>query len=412
MTPFEQTNFFLDNAFALAGLDAILEQRLRIPVRETQVKLAIANDKGDPAVFTAYRVQHDNSRGPFKGGIRFHPDVNLDEVRSLASLMTWKCAVVDIPLGGAKGAVACNPAALSAREKQRLMRAFVRSIHEIVGPDRDIPAPDVGTGAAEMAWFLDEYEKLHGYAPGVVTGKPLELGGSPGRDAATGRGAVFTIREILASLNAGGIHGKTFAIQGLGNVAAWMAKILSELGGHVIAVSNSTGGVFHKDGLKIAAGMQAYATGARGLSAFAGEPVSNDELLALECDVLVPAALGGVIHAGNAAAVKARFIAEAANHPLTPEADQLLRQRGVTIIPDILCNAGGVTVSYFEWVQNAQRYGWSEEQVNTALEQKMNAACRAVVALAQGRKTDLRTAAFLIAVERVALATRLRGGLG
>ena len=382
---------------------------LKIPARETQVKLTIDRDTGEIATFSGFRVQHDNARGPFKGGIRFHHEVNLDEVRSLASLMTWKTAVMNIPFGGAKGAVNCTPSALSVRERERLVRALVRGIHEIIGPDRDVPAPDVGTGPQEMAWFVDEFEKIHGYAPGVVTGKPVELGGSLGRDAATGRGVVFAIREIFALMNAGEISGKTFAVQGFGNVGRWAALLIAELGGKVVAVSGSAGGVYNPAGLNIAEGLRHYDSQKNKFAAFGGEAISNADLLALECDVLIPAALGGVVHAGNAAAVRARYIAEAANHPVTPEADEILRGRGVTLIPDILCNAGGVTVSYFEWVQNAQRYMWSEKQVNQALEQKMIEACRDVYQLSQAEKTDLRTAAFLIAARRVAHATMLRG---
>lgn len=408
-TPIEETNFFLNKAFALAGLESRVIEALRTPAREVQVELIIDRDNGDIASFRGYRVQHDNSRGPFKGGIRFHPEVNLDEVRSLASLMTWKTAVMDIPFGGAKGAVNCNPATLSARERERLMRTFVRGIHALIGPDADIPAPDVGTGAQEMAWLTDEYEKIHGYAPGVTTGKPVELGGSPGRDAATGHGVVLAIREILRLMNAGGISGKSFAIQGFGNVGSWAARLIAGFGGKVIAVSGSQGGVYNKAGLNIADGWRSYNSGEKNFSSFGGTLISNADLLLLECDVLIPAALGGVIDVSNASAVKASFVAEAANHPLTPEADQILRERGITIIPDILCNAGGVTVSYFEWVQNAQRYGWSEAQVNDALAQKMVQASESVFAIAGQYKTDLRTAAFLIAVRRVARATMLRG---
>lgn len=402
LTPFEQTNFYLSKAFALARLGEALENVLRVPARELSCRLTIERDSGEPVSFSAFRVQHNNARGPFKGGIRYHPAVDLDEVRSLASLMTWKTAVVDIPFGGAKGAIACSPRELSDREKERLTRAFVRQLAPIVGPDLDVPAPDVNTSAREMGWFVDEFERLRGYAPGVVTGKPLALGGSLGREAATGRGTLFAIREVLQLQGLGSIAGKTFAVQGFGNVGLWAARLISEAGGKVIAISNSKGGIVNEAGLDIAAIAQSYN------GKLEGDAVSNETLLGLECDVLVPSALGGVITAENAGSVRAKMIAEAANHPVTPQADEILRKKGVTLIPDILCNAGGVTVSYFEWVQNTQRMAWSEEQVNRALEEKMVKATRAVYGRAQAAQCDLRTAAFLLAVERVAEASRLR----
>ncbi|AFM12496.1 Glu/Leu/Phe/Val family dehydrogenase [Turneriella parva] len=409
MSPFEQTNFFLSKAFAVAKLGEAVQRNLLSPRRELQCKLSVQLDNGRTETFTGYRVQHDNSRGPFKGGIRYHHEVNLDEVRSLASLMTWKTAVVNIPFGGAKGAVLCRPGELSANEKQRLTRALVRALHEVIGPDKDIPAPDVGTSATEMAWFVDEFELLHGFAPGVVTGKPLELGGSLGRDAATGRGTLFAIREILRLAGAGEITGKTFAVQGFGNVGTWAARLIAAEGGRIIAVTNSQTGIYNQKGLDAEAIWAEYQKGDRSYSKTAGEKITNADLLALDCDVLVPAALGGVLTAENAGRVRAKFIAEAANHPVTPEADEMLRQKGVVLIPDILCNAGGVTVSYFEWVQNAQRAAWSELKVNAELELKMTEACRSVWSLARENNVDLRTAAFLLAIKRVAAATTLRG---
>ncbi len=409
MTPFEQTNFYLAKAFAVANLGADVEHMLLTPRRELQVKLVVQLDSGAFKTFTGFRVQHDNARGPFKGGIRFHHEVNLDEVRSLASLMTWKTAVVDIPFGGAKGAVLCKPAELSANEKQRLTRALVRALHEVIGPDKDIPAPDVGTSATEMGWFVDEFELLHGFAPGVVTGKPLALGGSLGRDAATGRGTLFAIREILRLAGAGEIAGKTFAVQGFGNVGAWAARLIAAEGGRIVAVSNSRTGVYNQNGIDAESLWLTYQKGEKSFAAGAGEPITNAELLTVDCDVLVPAALGGVLTAENAGRVRAKYIAEAANHPVTPEADEILRKRGVLLIPDILCNAGGVTVSYFEWVQNAQRATWTELKVNAELELKMAEACRSVWSLSQEAKVDLRTSAFLLAIQRVVAATRLRG---
>lgn len=402
-SPFEQTNLYLGRAFALANLGERLELVLKTPAREVSAELIIERDNGELACFTGYRVQHDNARGPFKGGIRYHHEVNLDEVRSLASLMTWKTAVAGIPFGGAKGAIACRPAELSIHERERLTRAFVRQLAPVIGPDADIPAPDVGTSAREMGWFVDEFERLRGYAPGVVTGKPLPLGGSLGREAATGGGTMLAIRESLSLLGMGSIAGKSFAIQGFGNVGLWAAVLLQQAGGRIIAVSNSKGGIHDPRGIQVAELAQHY-TGH-----LEGNPISNEDLLELECDVLVPAALGSVLTAANAGRIRAKLVAEAANHPVTPEADGILRSRGIPCIPDILCNAGGVTVSYFEWVQNAQRQAWSEERVNEALESTMVESCRAVFERSKRAGIDLRTAAFLLAVERVAEAKRLRG---
>ncbi len=394
------TNAFLDRAFALLDLPARVETALRTPRRELRVELILHRDDGATESFQGFRVQHDNARGPYKGGLRYHPAVDADHVRALASLMTWKTAVVDIPFGGAKGGIACDPAALSPRERERLTRSLVEAIRPLLGPDRDIPAPDLGTGAREMGWILDQYMTGHGFAPGVVTGKPVELFGSPGRDAATGRGVVTVIAAWLDSQGRR-IEGARFAIQGFGNVGSWTARLLAERGGRVVAVSDGAGGTFAGDGLDVEALAAAKAGGAKVPDAGAGEPIANAELLALDCDVLIPAAIGDVLTGETARAVRAGVVAEAANGPTTPEGDAALRARGVAVIPDVLCNAGGVTVSYFEWVQNIQRYPWDEETVNRRLVERMEAAYRAVTRYAADRATDLRTAALLLAVERV-----------
>ena len=396
----QATNRFLDRAFALLGLPERVETALRTPRRELRVELIVHRDDGATQSFLGYRVQHDNARGPYKGGLRYHPGVNADHVRALASLMTWKTAVVGVPFGGAKGGVACDPASLSLREREQLTRKLVDAIGPILGPDHDIPAPDLGTGAREMGWILDQYMTGHGFSPGVVTGKPVELFGSPGREAATGRGVVTVLAAFLEARGRT-IEGGRFAIQGFGNVGSWTARLLAERGGKVVAVSDAAGGAFDGDGLDVAALAEAVGGGTAVPEAGIGEPLSNAELLALDCDVLIPAAIGGVLTGETARAVRAGVVAEAANDPTTPEGDEALRERGIAVIPDVLCNAGGVTVSYFEWVQNVQRYPWDEETVNGRLVERMETAYRAVTRYAADRETDLRTAALALAVERV-----------
>jgi glutamate dehydrogenase (NAD(P)+) len=408
MSPFEATHRFFDEAARRLDLPDTVERLLLTPLRELQVQVAFERDDGTVATFIGYRVQHDNARGPMKGGLRYHPHVDLDEVRSLASLMTWKTAVADLPYGGAKGGISCDPKQLSAGERQRMTRVFVDQIHEVIGPDRDIPAPDVNTDSQTMAWIMDQYSKYHGHSPAVVTGKPVELYGSPGRDAATGRGLLTICREALKERGKS-IEGSTFAIQGFGNVGSWVARLLHEEGAKVIAVSDVNGGVLSRDGLDVPA-LYEHARGSGTVVDFPGiDTISNEELLTLECDVLIPAALGDVFEPELAREARAGMIVEGANGPIRPEADDVFRERGIEVVPDILANAGGVTVSYFEWVQNIQQFQWTEERVNQELERRMVSAYRKLRSIQDGDGVPLRTAAFMLAIRRVAEATCLRG---
>ena len=347
----DSTNAYFARAAKLLGISEPLARRLLAPKREVKVECAIEMDDGRVETFVGYRVQHDDARGPMKGGIRFHPRVDPDEVATLATLMTWKSAVVDLPFGGAKGGVCVDPSKLSEAELQRLTRRFVQRIHDLIGPDVDIPAPDMGTNAKTMAWFVDEYSRFHGWQPGVVTGKPVELGGSLGRDAATGRGLVFALEAYLADQGRS-VSGMSFAIQGYGNVGGWVARLLVAEGGKVVAVSDSGGAVRNTSGLDLAA-LDEHKRATRSVTGFAGgESFEAGQLVAEACDVLVPAALGGLIHEGNAASVRAKVVLEGANHPTELLADAILSANGVVALPDIFANAGGVVVSHLEWVQN------------------------------------------------------------
>jgi glutamate dehydrogenase (NAD(P)+) len=385
---------------------------LRSPKRSIIVSIPIEMDDGRVEVFTGYRVQFDTVRGPAKGGLRFHPDVTLDEVKALAAWMSVKCAVTDIPFGGAKGGVAVDPARLSRREREQLTRRYTAEIFDIIGPDRDIPAPDVGTNPQVMAWVMDTISMKRGYLePGTVTGKPIALGGSRGRDEATARGLLYTVRAAFRVLGLT-LEGARVVVQGFGNVGSHAARLLHEAGARVIAVSDVRGGIHASDGLDpVEVQRHERATGS--VVGLAGtEAISNAELLTLECDLLVPAALGGQITQDNAAAVRARVIAEGANGPTTPEADAILRRNGVFIIPDILCNGGGVVVSYYEWVQDRYGYFWKEEIVRERLEEKMRQAFHDVLAMAERYGVDMRTAAYALGVERIVEARRLRGLYG
>jgi glutamate dehydrogenase (NAD(P)+) len=358
-------------------------------------------------VLRGYRIQHNGARGPYKGGVRYHESADLDEVRALAALMTWKNALIDVPFGGAKGGVQCEPGLLSRGELERLTRRFTDMISYIIGVTRDIPAPDMGTNAQVMAWMMDAYGKKNGYSPGIVTGKPVELGGSPGREEATGRGVVICAREV-AKRKGVNFEGARVVIQGFGNVGYWTAKLGAEMGVTVVGVSDVGGGVYNDKGLDLVA-LEGHLEDSLSLADFSGaESVTNEELLELECDILIPAAVHGVINTGNAGDIKAPIIVEAANGPTTPAADEMLNERGVTIVPDILANAGGVTVSYFEWVQNIQHFTWDADQVNLQLEKRMTRATDEVFAAAAGGQS-LRRAAFDISVKRVAHAAELRG---
>ncbi|KAL6530359.1 hypothetical protein OROHE_014712 [Orobanche hederae] len=408
MNALAATNRNFRQAARILRLDAKIEKSLLIPFREIKVECTIPRDDGTLVSYIGFRVQHDNARGPMKGGIRYHPEVDPDEVNALAQLMTWKTAVADIPYGGAKGGIGCNPNDLTTSELERLTRVFTQKIHDLIGSNMDVPAPDMGTNAQTMAWILDEYSKFHGYSPAVVTGKPIDLGGSLGREAATGRGVVFATEALLAE------HGKsiknlTFAIQGFGNVGSWAAKLLHEQGGKVIAVSDITGAVKNSNGIDIPALIQHKEKTGK-LADFSGaDSMDSNDLLTHECDVLIPCALGGVLNRENAGSVRAKFIIEAANHPTDPEADEILSKIGVIILPDIYANSGGVTVSYFEWVQNIQGFMWDEEKVNNELKRYMTKAFHNIKNMCRLHNCNLRMGAFTLGVNRVARATLLRG---
>ncbi|KAI0500700.1 hypothetical protein KFK09_018916 [Dendrobium nobile] len=395
-------------AARLLGLDAKLEKSLLIPFREIKVECTIPKDDGTLASFVGFRVQHDNARGPMKGGIRYHPEVDPDEVNALAQLMTWKTAVADIPYGGAKGGIGCNPADLTKSELERLTRVFTQKIHDLIGSHADVPAPDMGTNAQTMAWILDEYSKFHGHSPAVVTGKPLDLGGSLGREAATGRGVVFATQALLAE-HGKSIKGLTFVIQGFGNVGSWAAKLIHECGGKVIAICDVSGAIENPNGINIEELQKHIASGGNLKDFNGGDVMDPNELLTHECDVLIPCALGGVLNRENAAAVKAKYIIEAANHPTDPEADEIFSEKGVLVLPDIYANAGGVTVSYFEWVQNIQGFLWDEEKVNLELKRYMRTAFKNIKDMCRSHDCNLRMGAFTLGVNRVARAAALRG---
>ncbi|MGH2574017.1 MAG: Glu/Leu/Phe/Val family dehydrogenase, partial [Actinomycetota bacterium] len=367
MNPFEAVTLFFDRAADHVGLSDEMREVLRTSYRELTVQVPVRMDDEQLAVFSGYRVQHNAARGPYKGGIRYHPDADLDEVRALAALMTWKTAVVDIPYGGAKGGVQCDPTVMSQGEKQRLTRRFTQMISYILGVNRDIPAPDVNTDAQTMAWMMDAYSSRYGYTPAIVTGKPVELGGSVGRDAATGRGVVYCLGEAARELGLD-LHGATVAIQGFGNVGSWTARLIGEIGCRVVAVSDVKGGTYRGDGLDVKAVYDHVRESGTVVDAPGTESITNPELLTLDVDVLIPAALDRVINESNAADVKAGVVVEAANHPVTPSGDAILQDRGRIVIPDILANAGGVTVSYFEWVQGLMSFFWTEKEVLERLE--------------------------------------------
>jgi len=393
------------------NLDPGIREKLKWPKRELTVHFPVKMDDGGIKIFVGYRVQHNVTRGPAKGGIRYHPDVTLEEVRALAALMTWKCAVVNVPFGGAKGGVRCDPKKMSLRELEGLTRRYTTEISVLLGPESDIPAPDVYTNAQTMAWIMDTYSMHKGYSvPGVVTGKPISIGGSLGRNEATARGCVFTIQEAARELGLD-LGRATAVVQGYGNAGSVAAMLLHELGigTRIIAVSDSRGGVFNPRGLDPVKALEHKRKAGTVASFPDGDHVSNEELLELPCDILVPAALEGVITSENAPRIKARIMAEAANGPTSPEADPILFANNVFVIPDILANAGGVTVSYFEWVQNLEMLHWSEEDVNRRLREIIVRSFHEVHELAARERVDMRTAAYMLAVGRVAEATLVRG---
>ncbi|EMI28211.1 MULTISPECIES: Glu/Leu/Phe/Val family dehydrogenase [Rhodopirellula] len=411
MKAFEATRIFFDQAADRLEIDPDLREALLMPQREVQVQVTIRLDDGRLANYIGFRVQHDHSRGPMKGGLRFHPEVDLDETRALASLMTWKTAVVDLPYGGAKGGIGIDPSQMSCAEIERLTRAFVDQIHDIVGPDTDIPAPDMGTDHQVMAWFRNQWEKYHGFHPAVITGKPVEEYGAKGREEATGRG-VGTL-TVKLSKRLGMDASKTrVAIQGFGNVGSHAAKFLHDAQFPIVAVSDITGTYYNADGLNIPELLRHKFAHPKGLlEGFErAEHLPLDALLKLDhVEVLIPAALGGVITQKNAQDINAKVIVEAANGPVDPDADAALHDRGVTILPDILANAGGVTVSYFEWVQNRQHYRWPLDRVRQELDHTMNEAFEKVWQMAAQHEVSLRTAAYMIGISRVRRATELAG---
>ena len=400
---------YFDRVYQQMNLDPTWFTVLSSPKRVLTVSCPVRMDDGHIQVFTGYRAQHNNARGPFKGGIRFDTSVNRDEVMALAMLQTWKNALVDLPFGGAKGGVVCDRKSLSAGERERLTRRYTAEIMPIIGPHHDIPAPDVGTDAQVMAWVLDTYSTMVGHQSlGVVTGKPIALGGSVGREEATGRGVMNVLRKFLATTGKT-LDGQRVAVQGFGNVGYHAARLLDERGATVVAVSEKNGGIFNERGIDVAAAGEHY----RRTNTLAGVPdadeIDNDDLLAVDCDVLVPAAMENTLDARTAPAVRAKIVVEAANGPTTPEADAILRDAGVTVLPDILANAGGVTVSYFEWVQGLENFFWEKKRVDDELQRTMERAFDAVNAKADEADCDYRTAAYTIAVGRVAESMRLKG---
>ncbi len=414
--PAELSNYEIVQHYFSAAADRLdladdLRAVLLSAYREVQVQVPIKLSDGKIHVYSGFRVQHNAARGPYKGGIRFHPEVDLDEVRALASLMTWKTAIVNVPFGGAKGGINVAPGDLSSDELQRITRSFVSKIAKLLGPTRDIPAPDVGTNAQTMAWMMDEYGKLNGHTPAIVTGKPISLEGSFGREAATGRGLIYMFREAARELDMKA-DDTTFVVQGFGNVGSWAARILQDLGGKMVGVQDVKGCLVSEDGIDAHALTDHLREGGQ-IDDFEGEgcePASAEELLGLECDVFIPAALGGMIHAENADLLRCRILLEGANSPTTPKADEILNENGVLVIPDVMANAGGVVVSYFEWVQNLQHFRWDEREVNDKLGTIMRRAYREVRARCEeDDSVPPRVAAYELGIERVVEAARTRG---
>lgn len=409
LNPYEMALKNFDKAANYLEMDVNLRDRIKYTERELIVHFPVKMSDGKVQVFTGFRVQHNTARGPAKGGIRFHPETNLDEVRALATWMTWKCAVVGIPYGGGKGGITCDPKNMTSYELEGLTRRYTSEISIIIGPEKDIPAPDVYTNPQTMAWIMDTFSMTKGYCvPGVVTGKPLELGGSLGRNEATARGTVYTIEEACRKFSIP-IDKSTTVVQGFGNAGSIAAGFMYDLGSKVIAVSDSRGGIINQDGLDIPKVVEHKAKTGSVINFPGADNLTNEQILELECDVLIPAALENVITKDNAAKVKAKIIGEAANGPTTPDADEILYSNGVFMIPDILANAGGVTVSYFEWVQNIQHLFWKEIDVNEKLKSIMVKSFNDVVKISDEKNVNMRLAANMLAIDRVAKAVKLRG---
>lgn len=398
-----------DEAAQRLNLDPNFLELIKQPRKIIIVNLPVQMDDGGFQIFTGYRVQHSIVRGPSKGGVRYHPDVTLDEVKALASWMTWKCAVVGIPFGGAKGGIACDPGKMSLHELERLTRRYTAEIYESIGPEKDVPAPDVNTDSQTMAWIMDTYSMHAGHTvTSVVTGKPVEMGGSQGRVEATGRGVVITIKQACQYLKLN-LKKSSAVVQGFGNVGSVATKLLYEEGCKIIAVSDVNGGIYHSSGLNIQKVLDFYHK-KKTVVGFPGvKMISNEELLELECDILVPAALENQITESNAGKIKAKIVAEGANGPTTPLADKILEKKNIIVIPDILCNAGGVTCSYFEWVQDRMGFFWSEAEVNGRLEEIMIKSFKEVLQMSLENKVDMRIAAYMLAIKRVVEVYKLRG---
>jgi glutamate dehydrogenase (NAD(P)+) len=409
LTAFQAVNLYFQQACRLVDLDDEMHSVLTTTYREISVQIPVRLDNGDLIVAQGYRVQHNGARGPYKGGIRYHPNADLEEVRALASLMTWKTALLDVPFGGAKGGIAVDPSSMSDKEVQRMTRRFASGIGHVIGPYRDIPAPDMNTNAQTMAWFMDAYSAVHGYTPAIVTGKPLGLGGQPGRESATGLGVVFVL-EAWARENELDLVGCPVIVQGFGNVGSFAAREAAARGCRIVGVSDRWGAVFNESGLDVSALFDLVRAGGK-VTDYEGphDVLTNEELLVAPCVVLIPAALDEQLHEDNAGDVQANVVIEAANYPTTPNADKLLADRGVTVVPDILANAGGVTGSYFEWTSNIQQMSWSLDRFNQTLQEYMVRAYEATSAFAKEKHCSMRQAAFAIGIRRVADAVRMRG---
>ena len=406
----EQSQYYFHAAADVLGLNDRVRDILLTPMRVVKVEIIIDKDDGGLDHYLGYRVQHNSARGPMKGGLRYHPSVDEDEATALATLMTWKTAVVDVPYGGAKGGINCDPAEMSRSELQGVTRRFVELTRDVIGPTLDIPAPDVNTNAEIMGWIMDEYSKYKGFSPGVVTGKPLHLFGSDGREEATGRGVMYVLEDMLAE-DGRSLDGITVALQGFGNVGSHAARLIAAKGAKIVAVGDHAGGVSNDAGLDVEA-LSEWVVEHRTVKDFpGGEAFNGQEVLTWNAEVLIPAALGDVLTKDNANEVRARYIVEGANAPTTPEADQIFHERGIRLVPDILANAGGVTVSYFEWVQNIQQFRWDVDRVRKELKTIMRKAYRDVAAVAQEYSLDMRTAAFVLAIRRVAKAALSRTAL-
>jgi glutamate dehydrogenase (NAD(P)+) len=408
MTAFEEVNWQYDKAADLLEIPEQHKAIMRNCYRELKVQITLHRDDGSLSEFFGFRVQHNGARGPYKGGLRYHPSVDMDEVRALASLMTWKNAVVNIPYGGAKGGINCDPRKMSQNELQALTRTFTRKIDMALGIYRDIPAPDVGTNAQVMTWLMDEYGRKHGYSPGIVTGKPVSLGGSRGRESATGLG-VFFVTQRASKEHGVELKGARVVVQGFGNVGSWAARYLADAGAKVIAVADADGAVRNEHGLDLNA-LSAHVREKKSVAGFAGgDAWPKEKIFEVPCDILIPAALNGVITEENVGKIQAKMVVEGANNPINPHADHVLKEKGIPVVPDILANAGGVTVSYFEWTQNLQQFYWTEQEVQQKLEGVMDRAYREVSDMARKYKVPQRMAAFMVAIQRVYEAVLLRG---